>query len=77
MKWIQGKWVQNNAVVLVNPQYVTTIDLSRKLLWTEDCNDAVKWEDDELELINKLTGRPAEEELKKNKQTKGASNNGK
>lgn len=66
MKWIQGKWVENGAVVLINPQYITAIDLTRKLLWAEDCNDAVKWEDDELELINKMTGRPAEEELKKN-----------
>lgn len=66
MKWIQGKWVENGAVVLINPQYITAIDLTRKLLWAEDCNDAVEWEDDELELINKMTGRPAEEELKKN-----------
>lgn len=70
MKWIQGKWVANNAVVLINPEYITAVDLSRKLLWAEDCNDAVSWEDDELELINKLTGRPAEEELKQNT-TKG------
>ena len=74
MKWIQGKWVldgedgerQEGAVVLVNPEYITTVDLSRKLLWAEDCDTAVAWEDDELELINKMTGRPAEEELKKN-----------
>lgn len=66
MKWIQGKWVENGAVVLINPQYITAVDLSRKLLWAEDCADAVLWEDDELELINKMTGRPAEEELKKN-----------
>lgn len=78
MKWIQGKWVANNAVVLINPQYITTVDLTRKLLWAEDCNDAVSWEDDELELINKMTGRPAEEELEKNstnsKQKKTVSN---
>lgn len=66
MKWIQGKWVENGAIVLINPEYITAVDLSRKLLWAEDCNDAVAWEDDELELINKMTGRPAEEELKKN-----------
>ena len=66
MKWIQGKWVENGAVVLINPEYITAVDLSRKLLWAEDCDDAVAWEDDELELINKMTGRPAEEELKKN-----------
>lgn len=83
MKWIQGKWKQDGetkasgSVVLINPQYITTVDLSRKLLWTEDCDTAVEWEDDELELINKLTGRPAEEELKKNGQVKGDSNNGK
>ena len=77
MKWIQGKWGTNGAVVLVNPQYITTVDLTRKLLWAEDCDEAVQWEDDELQLINKLTGRPAEEELKKNGQAKGASNNGK
>ena len=70
MKWIQGKWEGNGAVVLVNPEYITTIDLERKLLWAEDCVEGVRWEDDELELINKLTGRPAEEELKKNKGTK-------
>lgn len=69
MKWIQGKWVANNAIVLINPQYITAVDLSRKLLWAEDCDDAVSWEDDELELINKLTGRPAEEELKQNAST--------
>ena len=78
MKWIQGKWVANNAVVLINPQYITTVDLTRKLLWAEDCNDAVSLEDDELELINKMTGRPAEEELEKNstnsKQKKTVSN---
>lgn len=72
MKWIQGKWKQDGeekasgAVVLINPEYITTVDLSRKLLWAEDCDIAVAWEDDELELINKMTGRPAEEELKKN-----------
>lgn len=72
MKWIQGKWKPEGSnkasdyVVLVNPEYITTIDLERKLLWAEDCDVAVEWEDDELELINKLTGRPAEEELKKN-----------
>lgn len=66
MKWIQGKWVENDAIVLINPEYITAVDLSRKLLWAEDCDDAVAWEDDELELINKMTGRPAEEELKKN-----------
>lgn len=66
MKWIQGKWDTNGAVVLINPEYITAIDLSRKLLWAEDCDTAVAWEDDELELINHLTGRPAEEELKKN-----------
>lgn len=66
MKWIQGKWVENGAIVLINPEYITAVDLSRKLLWAEDCDDAVAWEDDELELINKMTGRPAEEELKKN-----------
>jgi len=72
MKWIQGKWKQNGeekasgSVVLINPNYITTVDLSRKLLWAEDCDVAVEWEDDELELINKMTGRPAEEELKKN-----------
>ena len=66
MKWIQGKRVANGAVVLINPQYITAVDLSRKLLWAEDCADAVAWEDDELELINKMTGRPAEEELQKN-----------
>lgn len=70
MKWIQGKWVNNGAVVLINPEYITTIDLTRKYLWAEDCDDAVQWEDDELELINKLTGRPAEEELKKNSKEK-------
>lgn len=70
MKWIQGKWDTNGAVVLINPQYITAIDLTRKLLWAEDCDTAVAWEDDELELINKLTGRPAEEELKKNSSTK-------
>lgn len=69
MKWIQGKWETNNAVVLVNPAYITTVDLSRRLLWAEDCDEAVRFEDDELELINKLTGRPAEEELKKNATT--------
>ena len=66
MKWIQGKWVANGAVVLINPQYITAIDLTRKLLWAEDCDYAVSFEDDEIELINKLTSRPAEEELKKN-----------
>jgi hypothetical protein len=72
MKWIQGKWKQDGeakasgSVVLINPNYITTVDLSRKLLWAEDCDVAVEWEDDELELINKMTGRPAEEELKKN-----------
>lgn len=66
MKWIQGKWIANGAIVLINPQYITAVDLTRKLLWAEDCDDAVEWEDDELELINKMTGRPAEEELKKN-----------
>lgn len=66
MKWIQGKWIANGAVVLINPQYITAVDLTRKLLWAEDCDDAVSWEDDELELINKMTGRPAEEELEKN-----------
>jgi len=66
MKWIQGKWETNNAVVLVNPQYITTIDLSRKLLWAEDCDEGVRWEDDEFDLIDQLTGRAAEEELKKN-----------
>ena len=70
MKWIQGKWETNGAVVLINPTYITAIDLSRKLLWAEDCNEGVRWEDDELELINKLTGRPADEELKEN----GATN---
>lgn len=70
MKWIQGKWDTNGAVVLINPQYITAIDLSRKLLWAEDCDTAVAWEDDELELINKLTGRPAEDELKKNQGVK-------
>lgn len=76
MKWIQGKWTENGedrssgSVVLINPQYITTVDLSRKLLWAEDCDTAVAWEDDELELINKMTGRPAEEELKKNSTTK-------
>lgn len=72
MKWIQGKWKQDGeekasgSVVLINPQYITTVDLARKLLWAEDCDTAVEWEDDELDLINKMTGRPAEEELKKN-----------
>jgi hypothetical protein len=72
MKWIQGKWKQDGeekasgSVVLINPQYITTVDLTRKLLWAEDCDTAVEWEDDELELINKMTCRPAEEELKKN-----------
>ena len=70
MKWIQGKWDTNGAVVLINPEYITAIDLSRKLLWAEDCDTAVAWEDDELELINKLTGRPAEDELKKNQGAK-------
>lgn len=69
MKWIQGKWGTNGAVVLVNPQYITTVDLTRKLLWAEDCDEGVRWEDDELELINKLTGRPAEQELKTNANT--------
>lgn len=75
MKWIQGKWTENGedrsggSVVLINPQYITTVDLSRKLLWAEDCDVAVAWEDDELELINKMTGRSAEEELKKNAST--------
>jgi hypothetical protein len=73
MKWIQGKWGTNGAVVLINPQYITTVDLTRKLLWAEDCDEAVKWEDDELELIDKLTGRPAEEELAKNGGKKNAS----
>ena len=69
MKWIQGKWDTNRAVVLINPQYITAVDLTRHLLWAEDCDTAVEWEDDELELINKMTGRPAEEELKKNATT--------
>lgn len=70
MKWIQGKWETNNAVVLINPVYITAVDLTRKLLWAEDCDEGVRWEDDELELINQMTGRPAEEELKQNSATK-------
>ena len=44
MKWIQGKWKQDGeekasgSVVLINPQYITTVDLTRKLLLAEDCD---------------------------------------
>jgi hypothetical protein len=33
MKWIKGMWDKTEDIIFVNPQYITTIDTGRKLLW--------------------------------------------
>lgn len=61
MKWIKGKWDTNERDILVNPEYITCIDLDSRLLWADDCDVAVIFEDDQLPALAKLAGVPLEE----------------
>ena len=61
MKWIKGKWDTNKRDILVNPEYITCVDLDNRLLWADDCDTAVVFEDDQLPALAKLAGVPLEE----------------
>lgn len=61
MKWIKGQWDTNKRDILVNPEYITCVDLDSRLLWADDCDVAVRFEDDQLPALAKLTGVSLEE----------------
>lgn len=61
MKWIKGKWDTNGREVFVNPQYITCVDLENRMLWAQDCDTAVLFEDEELPAVCKVCGQPIEE----------------
>ena len=61
MRWIKGKWDTNKRDILVNPEYITCVDLDNRLLWADDCDTAVVFEDDQLPAIAKLAGVPFDE----------------
>lgn len=74
MKWIKGTWDKTNDIIFVNPNYITTIDTGRKLLWAQDCDVAVKYAEEDYPLLLKLMGRTEEEakDEQKNSTDKGA-----
>lgn len=61
MKWIKGMWDKTEDIIFVNPQYITTIDTGRKLLWAQDCDTAVKYDEEDYPLLLKLMGRTEQE----------------
>ena len=69
MKWIKGMWDKTKDVIFVNPQYITTIDTGRKLLWAQDCNTAVRYDEADYPLLLKLMGRTEEEAKDEQKET--------
>lgn len=74
MKWIKGTWDKTSDIIFVNPNYITTIDTGRKLLWAQDCDVAVKYVEEDYPLLLKLMGRTEEEakDEQKNTTDKGA-----
>jgi hypothetical protein len=73
MKWIKGVWDKTNDMLFVNPNYITTVDTGRKLLWAQDCDVAVRYDEGDYPLILKLIGRTEEEALDKQGSDKGAA----
>ena len=70
MKWIKGVWDGTSDMLFVNPNYITTIDTGRQLLWAQDCDVAVKYDKEDYPLILKMIGRTEEEALDKQEDTK-------
>ena len=63
MKWIKGVWDETQDIIFVNPEYITTVDTGRGLLWAQDCDVAVKYDEEDFPLVLKLIGRTEEEAL--------------
>ena len=61
MRWIKGQWDTNKRDILVNPEYITCVDLDNRLLWADDCVVAVRFKDDQLPALAKLAGIPLTE----------------
>lgn len=70
MKWIKGVWDGTSDMLFVNPNYITTVDTGRQLLWAQDCDVAVKYDKEDYPLILKMIGRTEEEALDKQEDTK-------
>ena len=70
MKWIKGVWDGTNDILFANPNYITTVDTGRQLLWTQDCDVAIKYDKEDYPLILKMIGRTEEEALDKQEDTK-------
>ena len=70
MKWIKGVWDGTDDMLFVNPNYITTVDTGRQLLWAQDCDVAVKYDKEDYPLILKMIGRTEGEALDKQEDTK-------
>ena len=67
MKWIKGVWDGTKDMLFVNPQYITTVDTGRSLCWAQDCDVAIKYDEEDYPLILKLIGRNEAEAMDKQK----------
>lgn len=67
MKWIYGK--ESGITRLFNPQYITAVDLDKKLFFTRDTSGGWTFEEEDLPLLLRLTGRAQDEAANKQSKT--------
>ena len=68
MKWIYGK--SDGVKRLFNPEYITAVDFKNKCFFTRDTSGGWDIEEEEMELLEKLTGRKIDEDETTNRQSK-------
>lgn len=60
MKWIHGK--HGSIQRLFNPEYITAVDFKNKCFFTRDTSEGWDVDDEEMELLEKVTGRKIDED---------------
>ena len=67
MKWIYGK--SGGVSRLFNPQYITAVDFNNKMFFTRDTSGGWTFEEDDMNLLMRLTSRTPE--IKKEEKNHG------